>query len=753
MDCPIQRVQGSNRAIGGVIHGQSRQTVQAGVLVADMLENTAGLQDSQIAASFNNIRDVTREVTFEETVKTLIMSRLTTGWQIAAIFDPTPISDILETIYFGATGNWKEAGISFGFAVVGTIGTIAGGQATNAVRAGRLANSLDAANDLRRLGRAGDTIGDVRSLYKAADPVDNVASSMRGASIGHCPTPGNCFGYTVGTWGPDDALWVADARSQDWSWLTTMMCTGIGIAGMVAIDRRSKRKQEEEEAERDALFAQLFGDDYGDADKASGGRKPPGGSSRGVGFQRAIATTANSRGGQAISLEASSRAAILEATSDPLDDSDGWLADRLGRSSSPSSVSLPSMLDTGLTKRHRKSLEAQSMPSATIQSSRTSVRLAKPKRRRSRLGIAWLLVFLGLAGLSAAGVFNHFLPNGEPKAIATRPVTAPDITGPYKILPIGARKVGERSYGRNPDRTQVDETILDVDPPTWRELRLRMVKASGKLLWIDMLRPLEWLEECEAHVGGAVWLELPEFGAVGEAEVLFVGPCPEIKPGRGNVITATFKHESDGNLFDLRLTGQAEATIVTGNHTYWSLDRKTFVEVAHLRNGERLNTAFGETTVVSATRIPEDAFVYNMEVHREHVYRVGSLGTLVHNSYLSDNLLKEGRYGDAGTDAHHLIARAHPDAADARAVLRNYNINIDDAMNGVWLPRNSSVSGARGALHNEAGSALTSQWYIEEVNRRIVAANAGGRAAVLRAMQKIRYDLLNGTFPGVRPNF
>jgi len=272
------------------------------------------------------------------------------------------------------------------------------------------------------------------------------------------------------------------------------------------------------------------------------------------------------------------------------------------------------------------------MSSATIQSSRSSVRLAMPTRRRSRFGIAWLLVFLGLAGLSAAGVFNGFSPNRATNVVAT-PVTAPDVDGPYKIVPIGERKPGQRSFGINPDRTQVDETIPDVDPPTWRELRLRMVKASGKLLWIDMLRSLEWLEEREARVGGTVWLELPEFGAVGEAEVLYLGPCPEIKPGRGSVITATFKHESDGNLFDLRLAGQAEATIVTGNHPYWSLDRAEYVEVANLREGERVNTAFGETTVASVTRVPEDEFVYNMEIHREHVYRVGSLGTLVHNAY------------------------------------------------------------------------------------------------------------------------
>ena len=189
-----------------------------------------------------------------------------------------------------------------------------------------------------------------------------------------------------------------------------------------------------------------------------------------------------------------------------------------------------------------------------------------------------------------------------------------------------------------------------------------MTKDSGLGLRIDLLRPLTWIEEHNAKPGSTIHIELPEMGAVGDAQVTDLGPCPEIHPGKGAVVTGTFKHQADGdtNVVHLKLEDQIELTGVTDNHAYWSADRHTFVEVGKLRTGELVDTAYGLKHVISVIPIEHHGFLYNLET-TEHVYRVGSLGTLVHNSCLN----RGGSYADlnkmkiAGEEvAHHMPQNA-----------------------------------------------------------------------------------------------
>ena len=151
-------------------------------------------------------------------------------------------------------------------------------------------------------------------------------------------------------------------------------------------------------------------------------------------------------------------------------------------------------------------------------------------------------------------------------------------------------------------------------------------------MWVELLRPAEWIELHGAKVGGTVPLELHEMGAAGDAEVLSLGPCPKIQPGRDTIVTGTFRHQADenSNVVRLELEDQLELTGVTDNHAYWSVDRQTFIDVGSLRPDELIDTQYGLKHVVSVTPIDYHDFLYNLET-TEHVYRVGSLGTLVHN--------------------------------------------------------------------------------------------------------------------------
>ena len=298
-----------------------------------------------------------------------------------------------------------------------------------------------------------------------------------------------------------------------------------------------------------------------------------------------------------------------------------------------------------------------------------------------------------------------------------------------------------------------DLDATDVTRALWRSLDVVVHPRDGSLIEIQLLRPLWWLQqEGIEQIGAEFALSIPEMDVEGTATVLEIGPCQadsrENGPGE-QVVIGTFARESP-DVWDLHLEGQAEPIGVTGAHPFWSLDRRAWVPAGELCPGEALDGKAGVLRVARLERRPGRQKVYNLEVHREHAFRVGSPGVLVHNNYLGRNMIRAGRYGDVGTDAHHIVALAHPDADEARRILRRFDIGLDDAINGVWLPRNSSVSRARGALHNEAGSALTSEACLKEVSKRIRGAAGKGRAKVLRELQKIRHDLLNGTFPGVK---
>ena len=241
---------------------------------------------------------------------------------------------------------------------------------------------------------------------------------------------------------------------------------------------------------------------------------------------------------------------------------------------------------------------------------------------------AFTLMLFGL-GMLAWGGYQSWKSSRRTSApIAASPVSS----GGRRSVRIDEVELGYRLAGKNPLREQVE--LIDPDPATWRRMTLHMRKETGNSLWIQLLRPLEWIEKVGAEEGGTIFLDLPEMGAVGDAEVTMIGRCPTIMPGDGNVVTGTFKHEADerSGVVRLRLEGQAEATGVTANHPYWSEDRQEYVAVGELKSGELVNTESGPRRVESITPDPSFCgFLYNLET-TEHVYRVGTLGTLVHNS-------------------------------------------------------------------------------------------------------------------------
>jgi hypothetical protein len=131
--------------------------------------------------------------------------------------------------------------------------------------------------------------------------------------------------------------------------------------------------------------------------------------------------------------------------------------------------------------------------------------------------------------------------------------------------------------------------------------------------------------------------------------VTAIDDCPEIADGEGSVVTARFctrEVHTVAQVVVLGIRGQIETITGTTVHPVWSEDKQDWVPLGELSPGEHLR-CLGETSasnasyglqspasglVLSVTILNKAVPVYNIEVHGEHVYQVGQLGLLVHNS-------------------------------------------------------------------------------------------------------------------------
>jgi hypothetical protein len=220
--------------------------------------------------------------------------------------------------------------------------------------------------------------------------------------------------------------------------------------------------------------------------------------------------------------------------------------------------------------------------------------------------------------------------NTNPLASAMRLTNAQHPAVNTDLTPIEQIQVGDRVLAESPTGEEDTAFGSEIIPSDWRKLTLRAPKRDGTVAEVVLLRPLTWLNEQHGEVGGTVFISVPECGIDGNANVLAIEPCPEIRPGGGRVVTGTFLHQARSTI-TLTIAGQSEPIECTGNHPFWSEDRQTFVRADSLQPNETLRTATGLTTVESWTHDLNPTPVYNIEVHGAHVYHVGTSGVVVHN--------------------------------------------------------------------------------------------------------------------------
>ena len=145
--------------------------------------------------------------------------------------------------------------------------------------------------------------------------------------------------------------------------------------------------------------------------------------------------------------------------------------------------------------------------------------------------------------------------------------------------------------------------------------------------------------------------------------------------------------------------------------------------------------------------------MHNLTVEGIHTYYVlaGDEAVLVHNTNcakhareLAKNLTAQGVTRPAETAAHHIVASGAKAAKPARDHLVNVlKMNVDEAANGVYLPRFANSPNPGGAV---AHSSLSNNAaYYNEVNRLILQTKTAAEARTVLA--DIGRRLLAGKFP------
>ncbi len=281
-----------------------------------------------------------------------------------------------------------------------------------------------------------------------------------------------------------------------------------------------------------------------------------------------------------------------------------------------------------------------------------SFRAVQPRPRETPQAIStdwfdviWRTIMVGCVAAGMYLLLNGFSWSPLRKPRTELPVQCVTVASPpttrVVVRDIDTFDVGMRAAGKNPLRGQV-ESAPEPDPQTSRKLVLQMKKESGHRLTVKLLRSLQWMDLVGVKEGGTFFLDLPEMGAVGDAYVDAVLPCPAIDMGPGNVVTGVFAHEADPETKILSVTFANGAYIkgVTDNHPFYSIDRNDFVEVGRMREGETVKVEGGMTriTKIDSRFARPGEMLYNLETHNEHVFRVTTAGVLVHNNCVTGSI-------------------------------------------------------------------------------------------------------------------
>jgi len=159
-----------------------------------------------------------------------------------------------------------------------------------------------------------------------------------------------------------------------------------------------------------------------------------------------------------------------------------------------------------------------------------------------------------------------------------------------------------------------------------------------------------------------------------------------------------------------------------------------WVQAYDLHEGEAVRTASGNAIVTGLVRNPGTFRVYNMTVESDHVFYVGDLTALVHNT--------------CAYEVHHIVARRHPAMEPLKKLLGKNRIGINEKFNKVTLPRTRDVPSVGSMPHVGPGGVHNPANYLRYVIKasKILTPLDGNPTAMRSALEEIGRQLQRGTF-------
>ncbi|MEZ6135208.1 MAG: putative Ig domain-containing protein [Pirellulaceae bacterium] len=199
------------------------------------------------------------------------------------------------------------------------------------------------------------------------------------------------------------------------------------------------------------------------------------------------------------------------------------------------------------------------------------------------------------------------------------------------LLPISDINLGERVHAQNPLPQDRKQAFGRICPSTWSVITGRL--ASGAR--IELLRPNEYLRSQSIVEGRGFTINLP--GLIDEQFCLVeeVKPATSIKTQEsdGSIVTGKITTPFDGDILHLYLES-GDCIKCTENHRFFEDRSGSYLAARELEAGDLLWCSDTETVkLVGIERKPTSQLLYNLEVDRECVYHVGSVGVVAHNAY------------------------------------------------------------------------------------------------------------------------
>ncbi|MFG3001974.1 ricin-type beta-trefoil lectin domain protein [Streptomyces sp. NPDC048340] len=233
---------------------------------------------------------------------------------------------------------------------------------------------------------------------------------------------------------------------------------------------------------------------------------------------------------------------------------------------------------------------------------------------------------------------------------------------------------------------------------------------------------------------------------------------PESGKTTAEDVTATIDGEGTKKLVQIAVAqadtadGSTTAITATDKHPFWVPALGEWVNATDLTVGESLQTSAGSLVQITAiNRWTQQASVRNLTVANIHTYYVlaGATPILVHNAdagcanKLRNALNAAGDVEPATPHSpHHIVAGNSPKAASARAQLDKFGIGVNDAENGVWLPRSSSSPNPHGlSVHSK----IHTNEYYTYVND--LMSGARNMSEALDVIGHVRRQLQGGHWP------